>query len=137
MNIERHTIKISGRFLNLTLHVVFIQLFEVQKKFCYSETLLKMGKRQLGRVIYNEIDNGRGEFFFPDEVNSETFYTLGKNRSSSNGVKLKVWIDTPVNVAGGNVYGRLELTVSKKNLKLGDIIIELAGYEGTFDSSLV
>ncbi len=47
-------------------------------------------------------------------------------------LKINVYLDSTIYVAGGNLHGRLELVSSVTGiLKIGEIAVELCGYEGT------
>ncbi|RKP26089.1 hypothetical protein SYNPS1DRAFT_22070, partial [Syncephalis pseudoplumigaleata] len=45
-------------------------------------------------------------------------------------LKLRLFLDSNVFIAGGNIYGRMELTsATSRSLLLGEIAVELTGYE--------
>ncbi|KAI9592968.1 hypothetical protein BDF19DRAFT_450000 [Syncephalis fuscata] len=45
-------------------------------------------------------------------------------------IKLRLFLDSNVFIAGGNIYGRMELTsATSRSLLLGEIAVELTGYE--------
>lgn len=46
-------------------------------------------------------------------------------------LKIRIFFDSTIFQAGGNLFGRMEVTAtSTRSLKLGEIAVELAAYEG-------
>lgn len=53
----------------------------------------------------------------------------------SSKLKINVLLDSTIYAAGGNLYGRLEVVSSShRSLKLGEIAVELNGFEGMLPS---
>ena len=48
-------------------------------------------------------------------------------------LKIRIFFDSTIFQAGGTLFGRMEVTAtSSRSLKLGEIAVELAAYEGSF-----
>jgi hypothetical protein len=67
-------------------------------------------------------------------VNSKTHkksHSLGLPTLKKSKVKVAIFFDQPMYTAGSLLTGRLELTcISNEVIKLGDIHLEVTGYEG-------
>jgi hypothetical protein len=48
-------------------------------------------------------------------------------------MRMRLFLDSNIFIAGGNIYGRMEITsATSRSLMLGEISVELIGYEGKY-----
>lgn len=65
-------------------------------------------------------------------ANNIAFRPMTTQPAKCSKLKIRIFFDSTIFQAGGNLFGRMEITAtSSRSLKLGEIAVELAAYEGT------
>lgn len=65
-------------------------------------------------------------------ANNIAFRPMTTQPARCSKLKIRIFFDSTIFQAGGNLFGRMEITAtSSRSLKLGEIAVELAAYEGT------
>ncbi|KAG0018205.1 hypothetical protein BGZ80_007455, partial [Entomortierella chlamydospora] len=63
-------------------------------------------------------------------ANNIAFRPMGAQPAKCSKLKIRIFYDSTIFQAGGNLFGRMEVTAtSSRSLKLGEIAVELAAYE--------
>lgn len=64
-------------------------------------------------------------------ANNIGFRPTASQPAKCSKLKIRIFFDSTIFQAGGNLFGRMEITASSsRSLKLGEIAVELAAYEG-------
>ncbi|KAG0205972.1 hypothetical protein BGX28_002522 [Mortierella sp. GBA30] len=64
-------------------------------------------------------------------ANNIAFRPMTTQPAKCSKLKIRIYFDSTIFQAGGNLFGRMEVTAtSSRSLKLGEIAVELAAYEG-------
>lgn len=82
---------------------------------------------------------GQAPGMITSALNNISFNPIPTTSGKCSKLKINVFLDSTIYVAGGNLHGRLELvsSVCGSLLRIGEIAIELCGYEGKVHAMFV